>query len=171
MGPIRLKYILLMFIFSHHIDLTISATTNDKLLVAAGIVTAALMSSSYGYYSWTPSVIALLTAILLLTLIPTQSDAGSTCTASGYAIDLIYQHTDSDYQQLRLPNQDIVLTIGVPGRQGMLSLLRQLIPPLVYPGTLTEWSVPSYKGQGSLLQTPGSRILDSLSHTSPASKA
>ncbi|XP_056003001.1 uncharacterized protein LOC125661507 isoform X2 [Ostrea edulis] len=75
MGPIRLKYILLMFIFSHHIDLTISATTNDKLLVAAGIVTAALMSSSYGYYSWTPSVIALLTAILLLTLIPTQSDA------------------------------------------------------------------------------------------------
>ncbi|XP_056002997.1 uncharacterized protein LOC125661505 isoform X2 [Ostrea edulis] len=87
MGPIRLKYILLIFIFCHHIVLTTSATTNGKLLVAAGIVTAALMSSSYGYYSWTPSAIALLTAILLITLIPTQSDAGSTCTASGYAID------------------------------------------------------------------------------------
>ncbi|XP_048749478.2 uncharacterized protein LOC125661500 isoform X2 [Ostrea edulis] len=106
MGPIRMKYILLIFIFSHHIVLTTSAITNGKLLMAAGIVTAALMSSPYGYDSSTPSSIALLTAILFIALIPTQSDAdrgstmatdgnrgslsqteGSTCTRPGYTID------------------------------------------------------------------------------------
>ncbi|XP_056003441.1 uncharacterized protein LOC125662889 [Ostrea edulis] len=40
-----------------------------------------------GYNSWTPSAMPLLAATLVIALTPTESNAGSTCTAPGYAIN------------------------------------------------------------------------------------
>jgi hypothetical protein len=42
------------------------------------------------------------------------------------------RHTDLDYASYRLPNLEIGLTVGVTGRQGMLTPPRHLIPPLIY---------------------------------------
>jgi hypothetical protein len=42
-------------------------------------------------------------------------------------------HTDLDYGSYRLPELELGFTAGVTGLQGMLTPLRHLIPPLVYP--------------------------------------
>jgi hypothetical protein len=43
-------------------------------------------------------------------------------------------HNDFYYGLLRLPDLKIELTVGVTGRQGMVTPARHLIQPLVYPG-------------------------------------
>jgi hypothetical protein len=43
-------------------------------------------------------------------------------------------HTDLDYGSYCLPDLEIGLRAGVPGREGMLTIPRHLIPPLVFQG-------------------------------------
>ena len=45
----------------------------------------------------------------------------------------VYTLANYDYGLLRLPDLNFWLTAGVTGQQGMLTLSRRLIPPLVNP--------------------------------------
>jgi hypothetical protein len=47
-------------------------------------------------------------------------------------------HTDLGYGLYRLPDLEVGFTAGVTGRQGMLTPLRRLIPPLMYARSFSD---------------------------------
>eukprot|EP00105_Crassostrea_gigas_P003168 XP_011415929.2 PREDICTED: uncharacterized protein LOC105319904 isoform X1 [Crassostrea gigas] len=71
MGNVRLKHVVLFLLLSHQLIMTSAVVTNNRLLLAVGLATGAILSSYNGSYDWSPSTLAVLTAIILVTLLPT----------------------------------------------------------------------------------------------------
>ncbi|XP_052692196.1 uncharacterized protein LOC128170463 isoform X1 [Crassostrea angulata] len=88
MGQVRLKHVVLFLLLSHQFIMTSAVVTNNRLLLAVGLATGAILSSYNGSYDWSPSTLAVLTAIILVTLLPTTINKAdsSSCTAPGYSL-------------------------------------------------------------------------------------
>nr|XP_022312824.1 uncharacterized protein LOC111117878 isoform X1 [Crassostrea virginica] len=115
MGSLRLKYIVFILLSTNQMIVTSAAVSKERLLLATGIAAGALLASQSGYYTFSPEAIALLTSLILVTVLPsadqrtisqvsttntvTNGDEGvgprdafiatetpSTCTTSGYAL-------------------------------------------------------------------------------------
>ncbi|XP_022312825.2 uncharacterized protein LOC111117878 isoform X2 [Crassostrea virginica] len=98
MGPLRLKYIVFILLSTNQMIVTSAAVSKERMLLATGIAAGALLASQSGYYTFSPEAIALLTSLILVTVLPSAdegvgprdvfiaTETPSTCTTSGYAL-------------------------------------------------------------------------------------
>nr|XP_022312825.1 uncharacterized protein LOC111117878 isoform X2 [Crassostrea virginica] len=98
MGSLRLKYIVFILLSTNQMIVTSAAVSKERLLLATGIAAGALLASQSGYYTFSPEAIALLTSLILVTVLPSAdegvgprdafiaTETPSTCTTSGYAL-------------------------------------------------------------------------------------